>query len=133
MTETTPAVPTTHAVPELIDPQTGSDRVARGALLIDVRSQPTRERVGGLPDAVVVDRDRLPDLFGSESDDRLDGVDDLDRPIVVVCGSVNGSLPVAEWLLEHGYTNTVHVEGGFPSWIEAGLLTSPGTEANTED
>ncbi|MET7772679.1 rhodanese-like domain-containing protein [Nocardia sp. NPDC005366] len=48
----------------------------------------------------------------------------LDQPIVV-CGSVNGSGPVASGLLERGFIDVVHVEGGFPAWQEAGLPTDP--------
>ena len=47
----------------------------------------------------------------------------LDTPIVVVCGSVRGSGPVAAELRAKGFTNVVHVEGGFPAWKDAGLPT----------
>src|SRR3954470_12247202 len=53
--------------PELISAEEGASRVADGALLIDVRSEATRKRVGALSGAVVVDRERLPELFGDDS------------------------------------------------------------------
>ena len=40
---------------------------------------------------------------------------------MIVCGSVNGSGPVAEALAARGYTYVSHVDGGFPAWKEAGL------------
>ena len=42
---------------------------------------------------------------------------------MVVCGSVRGSGPVAAELRAKGFTNVVHVEGGFPAWKDAGLPT----------
>jgi rhodanese-related sulfurtransferase len=114
--------------PELITPEEGASRVADGALLIDVRSEATRLRVGALSGAVVVDRERLPELFGDDSPERLNDLRSGDQPIVVVCGSVDGSRPVAEWLAENGFDNVAHVEGGFPAWRDAGLPTEPGTE-----
>ena len=45
---------------------------------------------------------------------------------MIVCGSINGSGPVAEALAARGYTDVSHVDGGFPAWKEAGL---PATEA----
>lgn len=44
-----------------------------------------------------------------------------DQPVVVVCGSVNGSGPVAEWLTGKGFIDVAHVDGGFPAWKESGL------------
>jgi rhodanese-related sulfurtransferase len=31
---------------------------------------------------------------------------------------------MAQWLLENGYTNVSHVDGGFAAWREAGLPVS---------
>lgn len=117
--------------PELISAEEGASRVADGALLIDVRSEATRNRVGALSGAVVVDRERLPEMFGDDSPERLAELRDGDQPIVVVCGSVDGSRPVAEWLAANGFPGVVHVDGGFPAWREAGLPTEPGTEQPT--
>lgn len=114
--------------PELVTPDEGAERVHNGALLIDVRSQATRERVGALSGAVVVDRERLPELFGDDSPDRLAQLASDDQEIVVVCGSVDGSRPVAEWLGANGFAHVAHVDGGFPAWKDAGLPTEPGTE-----
>jgi rhodanese-related sulfurtransferase len=119
----------TASEPELLAATAGADGVQNGALLIDVRSELTRERVGGIPGAIVVDRERLPELFGADSPDRLAGLHSAEHPIVVVCGSVNGSRPVADWLLEHGHTNVGHIEGGFDAWKDAGLPATPGTGA----
>ncbi|PJJ62315.1 rhodanese-like domain-containing protein [Compostimonas suwonensis] len=120
----------TTSEPPLVDPQDAATRVDAGALFIDVRSQPTRERVGAIPGAIIVDRDRLTEHFDDASPERIAGTGDPERPIVVICGSVDGSRPVAQWLLDSGRPNVVHVEGGFPAWKAAGLPTTPGTETD---
>ncbi|HWH25442.1 MAG TPA: rhodanese-like domain-containing protein [Pseudolysinimonas sp.] len=112
----------------LVSPAFAAAAVAGGALLVDVRSDGYRERTGGLPQAVVADRDKLAEQFGSDSAGLLPGVSGLDQPIVVICGSVNGSTPVTEGLLDLGFRHVIHVEGGYPAWKDAGLPTTPGTE-----
>ncbi|WP_433619304.1 rhodanese-like domain-containing protein [Dactylosporangium sp. CA-139114] len=95
-------------------------RVEGGAVLVDVRSAPRRDSDGTIPGARVLDRTRVAAEIG---------IDGPDTPIVVICGSVNGSQPVAEELIGLGYTDVVHVEGGFAAWAEAGLPTVPGRNA----
>lgn len=122
----TPGTPAALAEPALVPASLAGAAVAGGALLFDVRSAPTRERQGGLPQARLADRARVAEQFGLDSAERFDGVDSLDRPIVVVCGSENGSRPVAEELVALGFTNVVHVAGGFPAWAAAGLPATTG-------
>ena len=129
MTEQTTTTPSTAVEPTLLDAAAAAEWVRNGAVLIDVRSQPTRERVGGITGAIVVDRERLPELFGADSPEQLTQVHSEEHPIVVVCGSIAGSRPVADWLLDHGHTAIAHVDGGFDAWKAAGLPVSPGTES----
>lgn len=135
MTTTTSELDTSCAVPDaaptLVEPALvpaplAAAAVAGGALLFDVRSAPTRERQGGLPQARLADRTRVAEQFGEGSAERFDDVTSLDQPIVVICGSENGSRPVAEELLALGFTNVVHVAGGFPAWAAAGLPATAG-------
>ena len=128
MTDQTTTTPETTG-PELLTAAEGAEWVRGGAVLIDVRSLPTRERVGGIAGAIVVDRERLPALFGADSPERLTEVHSDEHPIVVVCGSVAGSQPVADWLVEHGHTAVAHVDGGFDAWKAAGQPVTPGTES----
>ncbi|MFC8799926.1 rhodanese-like domain-containing protein [Promicromonospora sp. NPDC057138] len=108
--------------PELRTPDEAGAKVAGGALLIDVRSAAGRASSGEIPGATLADRDNLDALFGPSENPAIT----LDTPVVIVCGSVNGSGPVAEALAARGYTDVSHVDGGFPAWKEAGL---PATEA----
>jgi rhodanese-related sulfurtransferase len=108
--------------PELQTPENAGAKVAAGALLIDVRSAAGRAASGEIPGATLVDRDNLDALFGPSDNPAIT----VDTPVVVVCGSIKGSGPVAEALAARGYSAVSHVDGGFPAWKEAGL---PATEA----
>jgi rhodanese-related sulfurtransferase len=47
-----------------------------------------------------------------------------DQKLVVFCGSVNGSGPVAQKLKVLGYSQAVHVDGGFLALRDAGVATT---------
>jgi rhodanese-related sulfurtransferase len=132
MTDSSAAAPATElsleeagALAPLITAGDAAAKVADGAFLIDVRSEGTRQKQGTIPGATVVDRYALDALFDDGSADRLGQVSGKDTPIVVACGSVRGSGPVAAVLRDKGFTDVVHVEGGFPAWQQAGLPTAP--------
>ncbi|MDV8070122.1 rhodanese-like domain-containing protein [Rhodococcus sp. IEGM 1366] len=110
--------------PALVTPVIAAAAVAGGALLIDVRSAKGRNENGAIPGAVVVDRNDLDAEFGLDSPAKHSEVNSLDQPIVAVCGSIAGSAPVAEGLLQRGFANVVHVDGGFPAWKAAGLTVA---------
>jgi len=109
--------------PELISPAEAAVRVESGALLIDVRPEKYLETDGSTSVATWVDRYTMPDQFLEGGANFLGAAVDPNREIVVMCGSVNGSGPMATWLLENGHTNVSHVDGGFAAWREAGLPT----------
>ncbi|MEN0129349.1 MAG: rhodanese-like domain-containing protein [Brevundimonas sp.] len=132
MTSTAPAetlsLDEAAALAPVVDAVHAAARVADGAFLIDVRSDKGRAATGAIPGATVVDRYEVDAAFDLAAVTRLAPVVSLDTPIVVVCGSVRGSGPVAAALREKGFTNVVHVEGGAPAWRDAGLPFEPGTE-----
>lgn len=103
--------------------------IAEGALLVDVRSDAGRNSTGAVPGALVVNRERVEEDFGPDSSERLAQVTGTDQKIVVFCGSVNGSGPVARKLEVLGYANAVHVDGGFPALREAGVPTTGPVDA----
>jgi rhodanese-related sulfurtransferase len=118
MTEkTTPQI----ALPELISPLEASQRVADGAVLVDVRSALRRAENGAIPGAVIADRNNLDETFGLDSSGKHEQIVSKETPIVVICGSVEGSTPVAEALIGQGFVNVTHVDGGFAGWNGAGL------------
>jgi rhodanese-related sulfurtransferase len=75
----------------------------------------------------VVNREHVEEDFSPESAHRLAQVSGTDQKIVVFCGSVNGSRPVAQKLKVLGYANAVHVDGGFPALRDAGVPTTGPT------
>jgi len=126
-TASTPDVPGTAApeaaTPALRPPAEAAAEVARGALLVDVRSAGGRAAHGEIPGSTLLDRTDLDALFGPAHAPVIS----IDTPVVVVCGSENGSRPVAEALAARGYTVS-HVDGGFPAWRDAGLPAEPPTD-----
>ncbi len=120
----------TALAPALSAPEAAA-KVKSGALLVDVRSEGGRASAGSLPGAEVVGKDQIEDKLGLESPDRLAQIESADTPIVVICGSVLGSGPVAAHLIADGYTDVVQVAGGFPAWKDAGLLASDGSDTRS--
>jgi rhodanese-related sulfurtransferase len=112
-----------EAAPALRAPVEAAAAVARGALLVDVRSAGGRASHGEIPGSTLLDRTDLDALFGPAHAPVIS----IDTPVVVVCGSENGSRPVAEALAARGYTVS-HVDGGFPAWRDAGLPAEPPTD-----
>jgi rhodanese-related sulfurtransferase len=123
MTIDAPLVPEDARAPELITPAQAAERVEGGALLIDVRPEKYLASEGSTSVATWVDRYSMADQFLEGGANYLGSAVDPDCEIVVMCGSVNGSEPMAAWLLENGHTNVSHVEGGFSAWRDAGLPT----------
>ena len=124
MTTDSPTVTDDSLEPELITPTEAIARVEDGALLIDVRPEEYLTSDGSTPIATWVDRTSMADQFLEGGANYLGAALDPEREIVVMCGSVNGSAPMARWLLANGHTNVSHVDGGFAAWREAGLPTS---------
>ncbi|MET0811646.1 MAG: rhodanese-like domain-containing protein [Microbacterium sp.] len=124
MTDITDAeIEPTYDAP-LITAEEAAQRAAAGALVIDVRSDAGRARDGVIPGSVRGDRDNLDAQFLIDSPEKLAEVTEWNQDIVIVCGSIRGSGPVAEQLREKGFTNVAHVDGGFPAWKESGAPTA---------
>ena len=118
------------ALAPLVSPAAAAALVEAGAVLIDVRSAAGRLSAGALTGAGVVGKDEVDARFAIGSPNAVPGVNSKNTPIVVVCGSVFGSGPVAARLIADGFTDVVHVEGGFPAWKHAGLPTEePAVQA----
>jgi rhodanese-related sulfurtransferase len=88
------------------------ERVERGALLIDVRSDAGREASGVIEGATVVAKADVAAF--AETVDR-------EREVVIFCGTTAGSGPVADYLESNGFTAVSHVDGGFEALRAEGL------------
>ena len=97
--------------------------LARGASLVDIRSEVQRAREGELPDAVPVPRNVLEwrcDEHSPWRDERLCG-----RRVIVICDEGCQSSLAAAALQELGRTGATDVIDGFRGWVAAGLPVVP--------
>ncbi len=90
----------------------GRRRIEAGARVVDVRSEAGRQAAGSLLGAEPVAKDAV-DGFATTTD--------KDEELVVFCGTTAGSGPVVDYLTEQGFTNVVHVDGGFQALADAGV------------
>jgi rhodanese-related sulfurtransferase len=105
------------ALAPLVDAADAVQRAKSGAVVFDVRGE-KGWATGIVTGAVPIDRTTVVEDFAPDSPVRKNLID-ITTPVVVVCGSVRGSGPVAAQLIELGYTNVVHVEGGASAWAAA--------------
>lgn len=93
--------------------------VANGAIVIDIRPVEQRERDGGLPGAVVVDRNVLEWRLDPTSPHRLPLATGPDVRLIIVCNEGYGSSLAAATLQELGLRNATDLVGGFQQWRAA--------------
>lgn len=105
------------------DPRTAAALLREGRIvLVDTRPQHQREADGGVPGALVIDRNVLEWRLDPASGSRLP-IARYDLPVVVMCNEgYSSSLAVAS-LLDLGIHRASDVIGGFQAWKAAGLPT----------
>jgi rhodanese-related sulfurtransferase len=104
----------------------------RGAVLVDIRPQAQREREGGVPAALVIDRNVLEWRCDPTSDARLPQAVDDDVEWVVLCSEGYTSSLAAAALHDLGLRRATDVVGGYWALAETGtlaLLPAPATRA----
>jgi rhodanese-related sulfurtransferase len=97
---------------------------ARGALLVDTRSEDDRGREGVVPGALHVPLSVLPWRADPDSPTRNERFGSLDRELVVFCNDGYSSSLAAATLGELGFERATDLEGGFRGWRAAGLPTA---------
>jgi rhodanese-related sulfurtransferase len=105
-----------------VDPEQARDAVEAGAVLVDIRSQPQRERDGVVPGAIYHPRNVLEwraDPSSDANDPAIAG--DLDRQVIVMCDAGFASSLAAATLQDLGFTHATDLAGGFQAWRAAGL------------
>ena len=110
-----------------VTPAQAAERVAAGAVLVDIRPQSQREAGGEVPGAVVVERNHLEWRFDPESDSRLPEATGYDVDVVVLCQEGYTSSLAADALRSLGLRRASDVEGGFTAWAADGQPTTGGT------
>jgi rhodanese-related sulfurtransferase len=105
-----------------VTPDEVAAAVARGAVVLDIRSELHRARDGVIPGAHFHPRSVLEwrmDPASGHSDPALAG--DPDREIILVCHEGYSSSLAAATLRQLGYVRATDLVGGFTAWREAGL------------
>jgi rhodanese-related sulfurtransferase len=104
---------------ERVTPADLPAEVAAGAVVVDIRPVEQRERDGGLPGALVVDRNVLEWRLDPTSPYRLPDMDDADARVILVCNEGYGSSLAAATLQELGLRRATDLVGGYQAWLAA--------------
>jgi rhodanese-related sulfurtransferase len=109
-----------------LTPEETADAAARGALLVDTRTDTQRARQGEFPGAIVIDRTVLEWRLDPCSDWRIPEVSGPDVEVVVVCRQGYSSSLAAMSLRAIGLIRATDMVGGVEAWIAAGLRMGAG-------
>lgn len=90
-------------------------------VLVDIRPAAQRAEFGGIPQALVVERNVLEWRFDTQSDARLPVADRYDLRVIIICQESYTSSLAAASLHDLGLLNSTDVIGGYKAWKEAGL------------
>jgi rhodanese-related sulfurtransferase len=106
-----------------VGPREAARELESGAMLVDIRPAAQREDEGGVPGAVVIERNWLEWRLDPASDARLPEVQDHSLRVIVFCSAGYTSSLAAASLQELGLHNATDLIGGFQSWQASGLPT----------
>jgi rhodanese-related sulfurtransferase len=98
--------------------------MARGALVVDTRTESHRRAQGEFPGALVIDRTVLEWRLDPTSPWRIPEATGPDLEVVVVCRQGFSSSLAAASLREVGLHRATDLEGGVEAWLAAGLPMS---------
>ena len=107
-----------------LTPEQARDEQARGALLVDTRTETQRARQGDLPGAIVIDRTVLEWRLDPTSPHRIPEATGHDLQVVVVCRQGYSSSLAAAGLRAVGLHRATDLIGGVEAWLAAGLPTT---------
>jgi rhodanese-related sulfurtransferase len=106
------------------DPREMVEAMARGALVVDTRTETQRAEQGELPGAVVIDRTVLEWRLDPDGDCRIPEAIGHDIEVIVVCSQGYSSSLAAASLRALGLSRATDLAGGFASYVAAGLPVS---------
>ncbi|MFN2536029.1 MAG: rhodanese-like domain-containing protein [Pseudonocardiaceae bacterium] len=104
-----------------LTPAQAHEARACGALLVDIRPGWQRAEEGGVPGALVVERNHLEWRFDPACDSRLPLVTGYELQVIVLCSEGYTSSLAAAALQTLGLRNATDVIGGFRAWRDQGL------------
>jgi rhodanese-related sulfurtransferase len=105
------------------------DALRRGAVLVDIRPQAQRFREGGVPGALVIERNVLEWRCDPTSDARLPEAVGDDVEWVIVCSEGYTSSLAAAALLDIGQRRATDVFGGYHALVAAGVLAELASDS----
>ncbi|MGO8957885.1 MAG: rhodanese-like domain-containing protein [Streptosporangiaceae bacterium] len=113
-------------------PDQAAEAVLSGAILVDIRPEAQRCAEGGIPGALIVERNVLEWRFDPACAARLPIASYELQPIVFCSEGYTSSLAAAA-LQDLGLLLATDLEGGFVAWRDAGLpvLAAPGVVARS--
>jgi rhodanese-related sulfurtransferase len=103
-----------------------------GALIVDIRSETSRERDGVVPGSIHIPRTVLEWRFDPGGRWRNPHVGGLERQVIVLCDHGYSSPLAAAMLARLGYARPGDVIGGFDAWRDARLPTRQASRETTE-
>jgi rhodanese-related sulfurtransferase len=89
-----------------------------GAMIIDIRPIEQRTRDGGLPGAIVIDRNVLEWRLDPACEHHIAEVADYDTRIVIVCNEGYQSSLAAALLHDVGLHRATDLIGGYQAWLK---------------
>jgi rhodanese-related sulfurtransferase len=107
-----------------VTPHEAATRVARGAVLVDIRPAGQRTHEGEVPGALAIERNVLEWRFDPASAARLPEATGYDLDVIVLCSEGYTSSLAADALRSLGLYRATDVIGGFLAWERAGLPTT---------
>lgn len=106
---------------ERLSPAAAAVAMEQGALLVDIRSDTSRERDGVVPGALHVPRTVLEWRLDPDGPWRNPHAGEPDRRVVLLCDHGYSSVLAAATLADLGFARAGDVVGGFAAWRDAGL------------
>jgi rhodanese-related sulfurtransferase len=106
-----------------LEPADAHEAVERGALLIDIRPEETRNKDGVIPGALAIERNVLEWRLDPTSPHRVAHALDASRAFIIFCDEGYASSLAAASLHVIGVHNATDLIGGFRAWHTAGLPT----------
>jgi rhodanese-related sulfurtransferase len=107
-----------------LSPDEAFDCAAKGnAVLVDIRPASQRAGEGGIPGALVIERNVLEWRFDPSSTARLPIATGLDLQVIVFCSEGYASSLAAADLQSIGLWRATDIVGGFQAWRASGLPT----------
>ena len=114
-----------RATLERVTPEQAQIDLARGALLIDVRTSEQRATFGGVPGSEAIGLNVLEWRLDPASEWRIPQATDHDVRVIVMCQEGFSSSLAAARLQSLGLHRATDMIGGFEAWRDAGLPIQP--------